>query len=178
MSRRSRRKICSPWRQPWGRVQMRNEPRRGETSSRVCHAVALLFLIVLYPRLAPWATDLLPLSAAVHPWGGATHQGGCHSDQGGNRSFLGRNHSFFGEKHSFLGKSHKRHELRVESLSRSLLLAVLYQGGYYPAWPSSSARRSGRMWGNMITSRIDCLLASSITNRSMPMPIPAAGGMP
>ncbi len=34
------------------------------------------------------------------------------------------------------------------------------------------------MCGKMITSRIDCLFVNNITNRSIPMPIPAAGGMP
>ena len=58
--------------------------------------------------------------------------------------------------------------------TRSLPQAVLYRANH----PSSSARCSGRMCGNLITSRIDCLLASSITSRSMPMPIPAAGGIP
>lgn len=42
----------------------------------------------------------------------------------------------------------------------------------------SPARRSGRMCGNKITSLIDCFPVTSITKRSMPMPIPAAGGMP
>ena len=37
---------------------------------------------------------------------------------------------------------------------------------------------SGRMCGNTMTSRIECLFVKSITSRSMPMPIPAAGGMP
>ncbi len=37
---------------------------------------------------------------------------------------------------------------------------------------------SGRRCGNRITSRIECLFASSITRRSMPTPMPAAGGIP
>jgi len=37
---------------------------------------------------------------------------------------------------------------------------------------------SGRMCGKRITSLIDCLFVSNITKRSMPMPMPAAGGMP
>lgn len=40
------------------------------------------------------------------------------------------------------------------------------------------AFRSGRRCGNRITSRIECLLVSSITRRSIPIPIPAAGGIP
>src|SRR6185312_257099 len=36
---------------------------------------------------------------------------------------------------------------------------------------------SGRISGKRITSRIDCRSAISIVSRSMPMPIPAAGGM-
>ena len=42
----------------------------------------------------------------------------------------------------------------------------------------SSRFRSGRRCGNRITSRIDCLFVSSIVKRSMPIPIPAAGGIP
>ena len=42
----------------------------------------------------------------------------------------------------------------------------------------SSAFLSGRMCGKRITSRIECLPVSSMTRRSMPMPIPAAGGIP
>ena len=37
---------------------------------------------------------------------------------------------------------------------------------------------SGRKRGNKITSRIEALFVSSITNRSMPTPSPPAGGMP
>ena len=37
---------------------------------------------------------------------------------------------------------------------------------------------SGLSCGNRITSRIDGLSVNSITRRSMPMPSPAAGGMP
>src|SRR5262245_18355800 len=37
---------------------------------------------------------------------------------------------------------------------------------------------SGRRWGNRITSRIDGELAKSIVRRPMPIPTPAAGGMP
>ena len=36
----------------------------------------------------------------------------------------------------------------------------------------------GRISGNRMTSRIDGLLVSSMTSRSMPRPSPAAGGMP
>src|SRR5258706_16470356 len=41
--------------------------------------------------------------------------------------------------------------------------AVGYRSFAAPRLSSSSARRSGRMWGKRITSRIDCLFASSIT---------------
>ena len=37
---------------------------------------------------------------------------------------------------------------------------------------------SGRMWGKRMTSRMEALSVSSITRRSIPMPSPAAGGMP
>ena len=36
----------------------------------------------------------------------------------------------------------------------------------------------GRIWGNSSTSRIEWLLVSSITSRSIPMPSPAVGGRP
>jgi hypothetical protein len=56
-------------------------------------------------------------------------------------------------------------------------LAVLFVC-YSSDCSAASAFRSGRMCGKRITSRIDWRLVSSITKRSMPMPIPAAGGMP
>jgi hypothetical protein len=44
----------------------------------------------------------------------------------------------------------------------------------YPA----SCYCSGFNWGNSITSLIDCEFVSSITSLSIPMPSPAAGGIP
>ena len=61
-------------------------------------------------------------------------------------------------------------------------LALRKKRSNYFSWPLLSScsppLRSGRMCGNRITSRIDCLFVASMTKRSMPMPIPAAGGMP
>src|SRR5207253_10782765 len=45
-----------------------------------------------------------------------------------------------------------------------------------PLSPGGAA--SGRRCGNRMTSRIDGALVKSITRRSMPIPSPAAGGMP
>jgi len=48
-----------------------------------------------------------------------------------------------------------------------------------PEWEGgvSVHSASGRSSGNKITSRIDCRSVITIASRSMPIPLPAAGGM-
>src|SRR5256886_5842784 len=48
----------------------------------------------------------------------------------------------------------------------------------HEASPSPARPASGLRCGNRMTSRIDGWLAKSITRRSMPIPSPAAGGIP
>src|SRR5207247_11414761 len=43
---------------------------------------------------------------------------------------------------------------------------------------SASRPRSGLKWGKRMTTRIEGESVSSMTRRSMPIPSPAAGGMP
>jgi len=59
-----RRKICSPWREPWNKIAKTNEPRQGRYTVDVLSSFAALRLSHRrppYPRLTPCATDLLPL---------------------------------------------------------------------------------------------------------------------
>jgi hypothetical protein len=68
--------------------------------------------------------------------------------------------------------------MALRNNGRALVLVRMnYSSCCFPS-SCSPCFRSGRMCGNKITSRMDCLLVSSIVNRSMPIPMPAAGGMP
>ena len=64
-----------------------------------------------------------------------------------------------------------------EELERQAALHAGDSGEVGSASPSSGGA-SGRSRGNRMTSRIDGWLAKSMTSRSMPIPSPAAGGMP
>jgi hypothetical protein len=58
-----RQKICSTWREPWVNKNNANQPCRGETLVDPMSSFALRLSLTPqpYPRLTPWATDLLPL---------------------------------------------------------------------------------------------------------------------
>ena len=56
--------------------------------------------------------------------------------------------------------------------------AVIFRHPAVSSFSASEFFLSGRICGKRITSRIECLLVSSMTRRSTPRPMPAAGGMP
>ena len=87
------------------------------------------------------------------------------------------------------GRSDSRDRLRDTAVAASRARAVLEPSTDGRAPADSSARRlaarrgliaqsSGRMCGNSSTSRIDGEFVKNMTNRSMPTPRPAVGGMP